>query len=69
MSRKWNCLDNAPTESFFWHLKDEVNLKNISSFNELRKVIDDYIYFYNNKRFQWDKNKMTPVDFRNHFIN
>ena len=69
MSRRWNCLDNAPTESFFWHLKDEVNFKNISSFDELKKVIDDYIYFYNNKRFQWDKNKMTPVDFRNHFTN
>lgn len=39
MSRKWNCLDNAPTESFFWHMKDEIDLSNIKSFKELVKYI------------------------------
>jgi len=28
MSRRGNCWDNAPQESFFGHLKDETNLKN-----------------------------------------
>lgn len=68
MSRKWNCLDNAPTESFFWHFKDEINLKEIKSFNQLVKYIDNYIFFYNNKRPQWNKKKMTPVNYRNHLI-
>jgi putative transposase len=27
MSRRGNCWDNAPIESFFGHLKDEVNIK------------------------------------------
>lgn len=66
MSRRWNCLDNAPTESFFWHMKDEINLKQIKSFKELVKYIDRYIFYYNNKRPQWNRKKMTPVEYRNH---
>ena len=69
MSRKWNCLDNAPTESFFWHMKDEIDLSNIKSYNELVKYIDKYIFYYNNKRPQWNRKKMTPVDYRNHLNN
>lgn len=66
MSRKWNCLDNAPTESFFWHMKDEIDLSNIKSFNELVKYIENYIFYYNNNRPQWNRKKMTPVQYRNH---
>ena len=29
MSRRGNCLDNAPIESFFGHMKDEINFKDI----------------------------------------
>jgi transposase InsO family protein len=43
MSRKWNCIDNAPTESFFWHFKDEIDLSNIKSFKELVKYVENYI--------------------------
>ena len=35
MSRKWQCLDNAPTESFFWHMKDEIDLKNCKNIKEV----------------------------------
>lgn len=69
MSRKGNCLDNAPTESFFWHLKDEIDVSEIKSFNELEKYIKNYIFYYNNHRFQWSKKKMTPVQYRNHLNN
>lgn len=69
MSRKWNCLDNAPTESFFWHMKDEIDLSEVKSFKELEKYIESYIFYYNNHRPQWNKNKMTPIQYRNHLIN
>ena len=69
MSRKWNCLDNAPTESFFWHMKDEIDLNNIKSFNELEIYMKNYIFHYNNFRPQWNRKKMTPVQYRNHLIN
>lgn len=68
MSRKWNCLDNAPTESFFGHMKDEIDLLNIKSFLELEKYIENYIFYYNNKRPQWTRKKMTPVQYRNHLL-
>jgi len=68
MSRKWNCLDNAPTESFFWHMKDEIDLKNIKTFKELEIFIKNYIFYYNNERYQWNRKKMTPVQYRNHLL-
>jgi len=68
MSRKWNCIDNAPTESFFGHLKDEIDVSGCNSFQELEKYIENYIFYYNNDRPQWNKKKMTPVNYRNHLI-
>jgi putative transposase len=68
MSRKWNCIDNAPTESFFGHMKDELDLKSCKTFEELEKHIENYIFFYNNHRPQWTKKKMTPVEYRNHLL-
>lgn len=66
MSRKWNCLDNAPTETFFWHMKDDIDLSNCKNLKDVEIVIKNYIFYYNNHRFQWNKKKMTPVQYRNH---
>ena len=51
MSRSGNCLDNAPIESFFGHLKDEMDYKDCKSLEETRDKIDEYIYYYNNRRY------------------
>lgn len=69
MSRRGNCWDNAPQESFFGHLKDEVDIKTCETFEDLVKEIDDYIDYYNNFRGQWNLKKMTPVKYRNHLLN
>jgi len=69
MPRRWNCIDNTPTESFFWHFKDEINLNKIKTFKELAKMVKKYIFYYNYKRPQWNKKKMIPVQYRNHLIN
>ena len=69
MSRKGNCIDNAPMESFFGHFKDEVDYKNCKTFEELVEKVDEYMYYYNNKRYQWSKLKMAPVEYRNHLLN
>ncbi len=68
MSRKWNCLDNAPTESFFWHMKDEIDLSDCKNVKDVENVINNYMIYYNNHRFQWNKKKMTPVQYRNHLL-
>ena len=68
MSRRGNCWDNAPQESFFGHLKDEVDIKHCNTFDELHTLISDYIDYYNNDRYQWNLNKMTPIQYRNYLL-
>lgn len=62
MSRKGNCLDNAPIESFFGHLKDEVDYKSCKNFKALNKSITNYIDYYNNDRPQWGLKQKTPAE-------
>ncbi|MFT4415170.1 IS3 family transposase, partial [Fredinandcohnia humi] len=68
MSRRGNCLDNAPMESFFGHFKDEVDYKEARSLVELKYMNDDYMDHYNNLRKQWTLKKMTPASYRSHLI-
>jgi putative transposase len=64
MSRKGNCLDNSPIESFFGHLKDEVDLKRCKNFKDVSKEIEKYMYYYNNDRPQWNLKQKTPAEAR-----
>jgi transposase InsO family protein len=50
MSRKGNCIDNSPMESFFGHFKDEVDYKPCKNFEELLSMVKEYIEYYNNQR-------------------
>ena len=68
MSRKGNCIDNAPMESFFGHFKDDVDYKECRTYEELNLQVEEYIEYYNNERYQWDLKKMTPVGYRNHLL-
>lgn len=69
MSGKGSCIDNAPIESFFGHMKDELEYRSCKSFNELYLKIREYMRYYNYKRKQWTKRKMTPVEYRNYLLN
>lgn len=60
MSRRGNCWDNAPQESFFGHMKDEIHLGKCNTFNLLKQKIDNYIDYYNNYRYQWNLAKLSP---------
>ena len=60
MSRRGNCWDNAPQESFFGHMKDEIHLERCYSILDLKLVIDDYMDYYNNDRYQWGLAKLSP---------
>ncbi|WP_233569479.1 IS3 family transposase [Falsibacillus albus] len=68
MSRRGNCWDNAPIESFFGHFKDEVNIKACKTIEEIHKEVNRYIHHYNHTRYQWNRKKMTPVQYRNHLL-
>jgi putative transposase len=43
MSRRGNCWDNAPQESFFGHMKDHVDNRGCPSLSELQREVDRYI--------------------------
>lgn len=63
MSRRGNCWDNAPQESFFGHMKDEIDLSNCMCFNDVKMLIDDWIDYYNNDRYQWQLAKLSPNEY------
>jgi len=68
MSRRGNCWDNAPQESFFGHFKDEASIKACTNLEELKREIKDYMTYYNHYRYQWNLKKMTPVQYRDHLL-
>jgi len=68
MSRKGNCLDNAPTESGHGHLKDWLELDQCRSLQDVQREVGRVIHYFNNERPQWARKKMTPVEYRNHLL-
>ena len=66
MSRKGNCWDNAPMESFFGLIKDHLDLDQIESLSELKKQVEKQIKYYNYEHPQIGLKKMSPVEYRRH---
>lgn len=63
MSRRGNCWDNSSQESYFGHMKDECDFSKCSTPEDVKRIVDEYVYYYNYERPQWSRNKMTPVDY------
>ena len=69
MSRKATCLDNACIEGFFGHMKDEFYRgRRFDSFASFKAELDEYIVYWNTRRYQVGLNGMTPVQYRGHSI-
>ena len=66
MSRKGNCLDNAPMESFFGHLKDWLDLKKCQDISDVKREVINQINYYNHRRPQMGLMKMPPSEYRRH---
>lgn len=63
MSRKGNCWDNAPQESFFGHMKDEIDVSGCTKYREVKAVVDDWMDYYNNERYQWQLARLSPNEY------
>lgn len=63
MSRKGNCWDNAPQESFFGHMKDEIEISECTKYREVKAIIDDWMDYYNSERYQWQMAKLSPDEY------
>lgn len=68
MSRRGNPYDNALAENFFSILKTEcIYRTKIATLAEAKKLMDDYIFFYNNQRIQ-SKTKLTHLELRRQYL-
>ena len=68
MSRRGNCWDNAPQESFYGHMKDEIDISNCKNLEDIKIIIDDYMDYYNNERYQWNLAKLSPKEYYEYLI-
>ena len=65
MSRVGRCIDNGPIEAFWGTLKvEKYYLHKYESYEALKHAIDQYIKFYNNKRYQETLNGLSPLEYR-----
>ena len=67
ISRKGNSLDNGLMECFFGLLKSEMfyeQEEKYKTLEELEKGIEEYIYYYNNKRIKEKQKGLTPASYR-----
>ena len=65
MSRKATCADNASMENFFGILKQEMYYgEKLVGYEELKRRIEDYIYWYNNERSKAKLAGLSPVEYR-----
>ena len=70
MSRKGNCHDNAPIESFFHLFKTELldGFPPCQDITELKQLSNQYVHFFNYDRISLKTKGMTPVEYRNHTL-
>ncbi len=64
MSRKGNCWDNAPTESFWGRLKTaSVHGHKFATREEARRAVMDWMAFYNHRRLHSSLGYLSPMQF------
>lgn len=65
MSRKGNCWDNAPMESFWGKLKQEwLNEQHFKTREEAKAAVFEYVWiFYNRKRIHETNGYKTPDEY------
>ena len=68
MSRRANCWDNAPQESFYGHMKDDIDISWCGTFYEIHQVISDWTDYYNSERYQWDLARLAPKEYYKYLV-
>lgn len=70
MSRRANCWDNAPQESFFGHMKDEIGekIKNSTTYGQIKEIITDWTDYYNKDRYVWELARLSPDEFYQYYV-
>jgi len=64
MSRPGRCIDNGPMEGFWAILKTEMyHSRNFKDYESLKSKIDEYMIYYNFRRYQKKLKCMTPIEY------
>jgi transposase InsO family protein len=64
MSRKGNCWDNAPTESFWGRLKTaSVHGHKFATREQAKRAVMDWMAFYNHRRLHSSLDCLSPMQF------
>ena len=65
MSRVGRCIDNGPMEAFWGVLKVEMYyLHRFNDYDSLKTAIENFIFFYNNRRYQEKLDGLAPLEYR-----
>jgi putative transposase len=65
VSYRGSCVDNVPIESWFSLLKCEMlKLQRLSSRNQAKQLVSDYVIYYNQHRLQEQLKELTPIQYR-----
>ena len=65
MSRVGRCIDNGPMEAFWGIIKAEMYyLQRFNGYDSLKAAIEDYIVFYNERRYQEKLGGLAPMEVR-----
>ena len=46
--------------------ENEIDITNCSTFDEVKAIMDDWIDYYNNERYQWGLAKLAPNEYYNY---
>lgn len=69
MSRVGCCIDNGPMEGFWGILKSEMYyLHSFGKYEGLKLAIENYIDYYNNRRYQKRLKCMTPMEYHDYLM-
>lgn len=70
MSRRGNCWDNAPQESFFGHMKESIRdkMKAWQTRVDVEYTIDDWMDYYNKDRYQEGLENLSPDEYYQYVI-
>jgi transposase InsO family protein len=69
MSRVGRCIDNGPMEAFWGKLKTEMYyLRRFTSYDSLKEAIEEYIHFYNYRRYQEGLGCLAPMEYRESYM-
>ena len=56
-------LGQCSAGKFFGHMKDEIDVSGCEKYRDVRAIVDDWIDYYNNERYQWQLAKLSPNEY------